>query len=126
MWDNGIVAVATLVLNVIVLLIGGAVQIARQEGKLKDAITKTERDLEDRIDSRTREFGETANAIRQKITEVEMFMRDNFIKRDSYYNGYRDLTAIVKTMNESMDARLIRMENKIDLARQAQKESGGS
>lgn len=89
-------------------------------------VAKAQRETEDKIDVTIRQFGETATAIRQKITEVELFMRDNYIKRDSFYHGVNELATNVKSLGESLDGRLIRMENKIDAARKSQQGSGGA
>lgn len=72
------------------------------------------------------DFGETGRAIREKISQVELFMRDNYIKRDSFYHGLTELASNVKILSENLDGRLIRMENKIDEGRQSQRDRGGT
>src|SRR5882672_919634 len=54
------------------------------ELKVAAAINKSKEDVEERIDRQGREFGETVIAIRQKITEVEIWSRDTFVRRDSF------------------------------------------
>lgn len=81
---------------------------------MQTMVAQTRMEVEDKIEVSLVRFGETAQAIRQKITEVELFMRDNYIKRDSFYHGLTELATNIKALNDSLDGRLIRMENKID------------
>lgn len=120
------IAAATLTVNVVVMLIGGAVAYARQESRMQAMVAQAQKESDERIDTTIRQFGETAIAIRQKITEVELFMRDNYIKRDSFYHGINELANNVKSLSDGLDGRLIRMESKIDAARLSQRESGGT
>lgn len=120
------IAAATFAVNAAVVLVGGGIAFARQESRMQAMVAKAQRETEDKIDVTIRQFGETATAIRQKITEVELFMRDNYIKRDSFYHGVNELATNVKSLGESLDGRLIRMENKIDAARKSQQGSGGA
>lgn len=89
-------------------------EIAKITLDLTKAITALARELDDRIDSHRREFGETAAALRAKITEVEIWARDNFVRRDSFYKVTGDLSTDIKDMGASITTRLDRMEGKID------------
>lgn len=134
--DGVWVAAGAFAVNIAVMLVGGGIAYARQEARMQALVAEVEKALEKKIDNMIaeqskasaqvqkeanegikiaiREFGETATAIRQKITEVELFMRDNYIKRDSFYHGISELANNVKNLGDSLDGRLIRMENKID------------
>lgn len=124
--DGTNIAAASFVVTTAVLLIGGGIAYARQETKTQNMITLAQKEIDEKIDATIRAFGETATAIRQKITEVELFMRDNYIKRDSFYGGLNSLADNLKILSNTLDGRLIRMENKIDEGRKWQRESGGT
>lgn len=124
--DGALIATATFVINVALLLVGGGIAFQRQETRIQAMIAAAQRETDEKIDATIRAFGETATAIRQKITEVELFMRDNYIKRDSFYSGLNALAENVKILGSTLDGRLIRMENKIDEGRKWQRESGGA
>lgn len=53
-----------------------------------DELTRTHGDL---IDRRSREIGDSLAAIRQKITDVELWNRDNFVKRDDFALAMKEL-----------------------------------
>lgn len=59
--------------------------------------------LSDRIDLRSREYGDGLSAIRQKITEVELFMRDHFVRAPEF----------TSTMSE-IKSELIRIREKLE------------
>lgn len=133
---GGLIAAAAFVVNTAVVLIGGGVAYARQEGRMAAMVAKAERSMdekiaaatkgvEERIDVTIRNFGETVAAIRQKITDVELFMRDNYVHQKSFNHGLDQLSESVKNLGSTIDSRLIRMESKIDDARKSQQDRGG-
>ena len=85
-----LVSIAALVVNVLVVVVGGAWKLGRVELALRDAITESKREVEDRLDKNSREFGEVAAALRAKIAEVELYTRDNFVRRDAYISAYAE------------------------------------
>lgn len=126
MMDGAMIAATAFVVNTAVLLIGGGVAFGRLDSRMKDMVAQAQKETDEKIDSTIGHFSETATAIRQKITEVELFMRDNYIKRDSFYHGVDNLASSVKTLSDNLDGRLIRMENKIDAGRQERRDSSGT
>ena len=67
-------------------------EIAQQEAaeakndltNFREAFEEMTRDLHDRIEQMRREDGDSLNAIRQHVTEVAFFMRDNFVRNDVF------------------------------------------
>lgn len=119
MWDNPAiaVAVASLIINIIVLLVGLTWKLSRLELALREAINSSRSEIDERLDSSVREFAETAMALRQKINEVELWARDNFVRRDGFYKVRDDLAAEIKSLAVVIDRRMERLEVKIDEAR---------
>lgn len=69
------------------------------------------------IDTVTRGFTDTFTAIREKIREVELFGRDTYMRRESFYKTMEMLSADLKSNFLKLEGRLDRMETKIDQAR---------
>ena len=70
--------------------------------------------VRDEIDNTARSFGESFTAIREKIREVELFGRDTYMRRESFYKTMEMLSADLKSNFLKVEARLDRMETKID------------
>ena len=62
-------------------------------------------------------MGETATALRTKIHDVEMWARDTFVRKDSFDGGFTRLEKVISDRFTSVDARMERMEGKIDARR---------
>lgn len=119
MTSADVIALSSLALNILVALVG----LTWGVGKIRDAtmgainkqIEKLQTKVDVDIDSMARSFGETNSAIREKIREVELFGRDTFLRRDSFYKTMELISADMKTQFGKVESRLERMEAKIDL-----------
>lgn len=114
MSEANFIAVAAFVVNILVLVIGGTWRLSRMEVALRDEISKSRAEVEERQDRLSRECGESVAAVREKVREVELFCRDTFVRRDGFYKVRDELAADIKTLGEKIEARLERMEAKID------------
>jgi hypothetical protein len=114
MTDPSFLSVAAFVLNLLVLVIGGTWRLSRMEVSLSNKITRTRAEIEERQDRQSREVGETVAAVREKINQVELYCRDTFVRRDGFYKVRDELAVDIKTLGEKIEARLERMESKID------------
>jgi hypothetical protein len=77
--------------------------------------------IDSKVDRQSREFGETVAAMREKMRELELYCRDTFVRRDGFYQVKAELSSDIKAMvgmigslGSKIDARLERMEQKID------------
>lgn len=102
------------VLNLVVIAVGGTWKFAQLEGSLRKAIEESRKEVDDRIDATSREFGETAQAVRQKVHEVELWARDTFMRRDGFYKVKEELSTEMKSVRDELRGDLRRMEAKID------------
>jgi hypothetical protein len=107
-------AVAALLLNVTVAVVGLTWGLGKIRDTVRDEIDEHRKDFDGAILSLRREVGETALALRQKVTEVELWGRDNFVKKDSFGIVTDRISQEVKDFAERIDRRLERMEGKID------------
>ena len=109
-----IIALTGLGLNVMVAAIGLTWGLAKIRDTIRDEIDSHRIKFDDELDSVGRSFGESLAAIREKIREVELFCRDTFLRRDSFYEVTKGVTADLKALSDRIETRLERMEAKID------------
>lgn len=107
-------AIAALGLNVVVAIVGLTLGISRIKDAVRDEIEQHRKEFDDDLGTIRREFGETGHALREKITEVELWGRDNFVKKDSFVSVTDRISREVKEFADRIDKRLERMEGKID------------
>lgn len=108
------VALGSLAFNVIAAVIALTWGLGRVRDAVRDEIEANRDRFDADIDNLGRSFGETAAAIREKIREVELFSRDTFIRRDSFYKAWELLGSDIKAQFTRLDSRLERMETKLD------------
>lgn len=142
MWEHlpSIVAAITFVATFIGNLVWWTVRLSRYDIALRDMIsiaqheldrriTQSHKEIDDKIEltrlefiERTnvqaREFGETVAAVRLKVQEVELFSRDTFLRRVSFYKAQENIETSITRFAEKIETRLERMEEKIDKSRE--------
>ena len=64
------------------------------------------------------EMGEGPKAIREKVNQIELFMRDNYLLKEDYARAHDRLLDTIKLLGESIDRRLDRFEKKLDEQRE--------
>ena len=105
-------------LHLIVQLVGGgwnlSSRLSQMEQTLRKAIEDSKSEVEARQDKSIQDFGETAAALREKIREVELYCRDTFMRRDSFYEANKANGEALNSLGTEIKARLERMEAKID------------
>ncbi len=70
--------------------------------------------VDEEIEMMRREFGETGLALRQKITDVELYVRDHFVSKGTFTQVASDLDGDIKEMRTEIRDDLKRLESKID------------
>jgi hypothetical protein len=107
-----------LIIQIIVLAVGGTWKLSGIEKSLSatfSAALKEHREkVDEEIDRARREFGETVTALRAKITEVELWARDNFVRRDSFQEVTRGLANTLKDFKDELKAQMDRLDGKLD------------
>jgi len=104
----------TLIVTLVAMSAGGVWQLSRVEAALRRDITQARDEIEARQDREVRTVGDSVAALRQKLHEVELWTANTFLRRDSFYKAQEELKAEMKTLGERLEARLERMEEKID------------
>lgn len=72
------------------------------------------RDIELSLDAHAREFGEVGNALRKKIHDVELYVRDNYAQRRDVDRLFDAQALAIKTIGDKVDARGDRLEKRVD------------
>jgi len=108
------IALAGLTLNILVAVVGLTWGIAKIRSTVRDEIAAHRQKFDSELHQLRLNTGEIAAALRQKITEVELFNRDTFMRRDSFYEAMKGYGADVREQFGKVEQRLERMEAKID------------
>lgn len=119
---------AAFVVNIVVLAIGGTWALARQGRGIEQAIYRSRQETDGEIDKlrydlRTehddflRRFGDSLSAIRQKVNDVELWARDEFVRRDDFYRILDGINKSITALGDKIDARVDKLVNKIDQLR---------
>lgn len=126
-----IVALISAIASGIVTVIGAAIWFGRNTVTKDDlvsatAVTTTEiHELKNDLDAHGRDVGETISAIRQKIadvdqatakkiTEVELYVRDTFVRRDSWHQAMNQIQERWAVGEKAAEERSLRLETKVD------------
>lgn len=101
-------------------MLGTAVWLGRN-AVTKDDLTKATaattseiREFRGEIDALGRSVGETILGIRQKITEVELYVRDTFVRRDSWHSAMNQMQERWAVGEKAAEERSVRLETKVD------------
>lgn len=125
----GYAEIASFVLNLLVLVVGGTWGIAKVndklqetfQGQLEDHKASTSAALEAsrhltstmKLDME-RKVGEVGTAIREKITQVELYTRDHFVRRETFQEVVKLMSSNMETQFANIQASLNRLSDKLD------------
>jgi len=121
MWEHigPIAAVLALALNLITAAIAALLKVALTNTQLalQKAIGEAKDEIDARVERESRVYGEIASALRQKIQDMELYVRDNFVRKDTFSPLMSKLENDIRGVGDRIEARMIRMEAKIDEAK---------
>ena len=109
-----LVAIGSLCLNVGIAIVGATWGITKIKDAVRDAIDKHREKYDDDLDALGRSFGEGMAALRQKVHELETWIRDEFVRKASFEWSANRLERTVSEQFDKLEKRLDRMEAKID------------
>lgn len=107
-------AILGFLIQFIALLSTGIWKLTRVEQSLREAVVAQRMLIDEELEKLRREVGETILAIRHKITEIELFNRDTFVRRDSFQEVAHRISAELSNSSEKNERRLERIETKIE------------
>jgi hypothetical protein len=112
------IAALTLVLSFCMALVTGVWVLGRNNTKLVIMVTKTVAEQRKEVDIRLEEiqkrFGENILAIRQKMNDMEIWGRDNFVAKQTFQLVIGEIKTLFTRIEDKLDRRMDRLEGKID------------
>lgn len=109
-----VVAVLTIVLSTIVMIITGTWKLSGVKEGLLTRINMTAKEMDEDLQVIRHEVGETIGALREKITIVELYVRDNYVRRDSFDQSIDALRDHIGTIASRLETQMARLELKLD------------
>ncbi len=95
--------------------IGGVIwKLTRVENDLAEKITSAKEEVEEKQNQLIREFSETVAAMRQKISDLELYIARNYVGSEAYRLSQDDLRKDFRILSDKIDVRFERLESKID------------
>lgn len=80
-----------------------AAEAKNENDNLRETITAMNREIDDVLERRGREHGDGLNAIRQHVTELAFFVRDNFVKQSDFASAVKDIKDSQSRMETKLD-----------------------
>jgi hypothetical protein len=81
------------------------------QADLEKRIDKKVEDLRDRI---LRDTGEGLTALRQKAVDMEIWNRDNFVRKTEFQNSVDSFTRSIDSLRTEMNGQYARLNDKMD------------
>jgi hypothetical protein len=126
-WATISIGVCTLVVQTVAVIVGGIWALSKTEAAIRQQIYDHKLENEERVNNTSRQVGDTVAAIRQKIvevdtsltrkiSEVELYVRDTFLQKESFRAVISEIMNDMKNLGDRIENRLLRMETKLDRA----------
>jgi hypothetical protein len=77
------------------------------------AVNKTKEDMDARFDQSRREVGETVFSVRQQITDLGFFVRDNYTRDRDFQIAVTSIKDMINVGIEKLEARCMRIEAEV-------------
>lgn len=81
---------------------------------LGEEVAKLKIEVRKEADVDMHNFGETAQAIRQKISDVELWNRDTFVRRDEFKTSLDQVNRNIESLRTNLDEKIDRLDSKLD------------
>lgn len=88
--------------------------ISQKQVALDESLAELNRKMDDQIERIERDLGETVGAMREKVVQVELFMRDNFVRKDTFGPVLSELKMSLQSVGASIENRILRLEGRLD------------
>lgn len=108
------IAVAGFFVNLVVMIVGGTWKLGRMQAALTEAVLTHKREVGEEFSIVRREFGEAVSALRQKVTDVEIWSRDNFARRDSVHTLGGRLETQMMQLEERLSGQLEKLDKRLE------------
>ncbi len=89
-------------------------KLAKMEKGLRAAIEDSRKEIEERQDAHTQMVGDTLTSFRDKFRELELYVRDNYVKAPDFLHAMKQSSEVQKAYHTALIDRLDRVEKKLD------------
>lgn len=117
LWQ-AIILGATFALNLIASVATATWTIWRGNQQLSERIsdlrTEMHQAIDREMDAATRQFGDTVIAIRQKVTDTELWNRDNFVSKQTFNMIIAENRDSIRRLEDKIDTRFDKIEAKLE------------
>lgn len=76
--------------------------VAQRQEALESQIRNLDNSMVNQFDRVERELGETIAAMREKVTQVELYMRDNFVRKETFHITLAELKGSILRIEDKM------------------------
>jgi gas vesicle protein len=90
-------------------------KLAEMEKGLRQAISESTKEVEEKQERSTHDFGETISALKEHIRQLEMFVRDRYVEKNDFALQMQRHNELLQMNFANITARLDRMEKKLDV-----------
>lgn len=112
-----LVGIAAFVLQAIIVTATVVWQLGKVRDELKDEINTSRKELEKEADAKfdqvQRQFGETIMALREKVVQIELYIRDTYVSKNSFNTILDRILVELKAQGEKFENRCTRLETEI-------------
>lgn len=85
--------------------------------ELRKQVAEIDREAREEIEAQSRRFGETAHAIREDVNQLKLYVRDTYVRRDSFMKVQEQIAAETQAHGKRMEECFERIERKIESER---------
>jgi hypothetical protein len=102
---------AGFLVNMLVLAAVVTWKLSRVEKSIRDDFALERKSIDVELDNMGRAAGESVAAVREKIVQVELFCRDTFLRRETFFEVNRKNDLLISEMMQEIRKRLERIED---------------
>ncbi len=85
--------------------------------------SKLRQEMVEALDAATRSVGEGLAAVRQKATDVEIWVRDNFVRSRDFQNSLESINRSLDALRTEVNAGYLRLDAKLDRVLREEKDT---
>jgi len=89
-------------------------EMAKMEKRLTASIVAAKHEIEERQDEHIDQVGATLTSFRDKFREIELYIRDNYVKGPDFVSTLQKAADLQKAYQSAVIDRLDRVEKKLD------------
>ena len=110
--------VGAFIVAVLSMVVAGIMRVAGVERAIDSKVHEAKVELLEKSDDDARMVGEIGAALRQKVTEVELWARDTFVRRDEFKASVDQVNRNIDSLRSSTEVAMKAFDAKMDKLRE--------